>query len=398
MCFSSLNKALFIEVDILTEQKILLVGPVYPYKGGIAHYNSLLYRSLKDKYDTTLISFKRLYPSFLYPGKTQKDYQNKTFQVKNVEYLIDSLNPVSWLLTVKKVLSQKPELIIFQWWNPFFAPAYLVIIIFSKMFLTTKVLFICHNVFPHEKIPLDKFFMKALLRKSNFFIVQSKEDEANLLRIVPDANYKLTPHPSYSIFKSANISKEEARAILGIPDAEKVLLYFGFVRKYKGLIYLIRALPFVIEEFPDIRLIIAGEFFDEKTKYLKEIEKLNLQRSIEIFDKYIPDQEVATYFTSSDLVVLPYVTATQSGIVQIAYGFNKPVVVTSVGGLPEVVKHNQTGYVVHPQRPQQIADAILDYFIKNNESKFINNISEQQERFSWRRMIETIEELCFRVS
>ena len=379
----------------MNEKKIVLIGPVYPYKGGIAHYNSLLFRTLKEKYDTKLVSFKRQYPRALYPGTIQKDYQNRFFQVKDAEYLIDSVNPISWLLTVKKILSNKPELIIFQWWNPFFAPAYLTMIVFYRMFSEVKVLFICHNVLPHEKMPLEKCLVKAVLRKSDYFIVQSKEDEEKLLCMIPDASYKLTPHPSYNIFKSANISKEEARTRLGIVNSKKVLLYFGFVREYKGLIYLIRALPLVKKEYPDIKLLIAGEFFDDRIKYLKEIEKLKLQDSINIYDHYIPDEEVGAFFSASDLVVLPYITATQSGIVQIAYAFETPVVVTCVGGLPEVVEHNKTGYVIQPQDPNQIANAVIDFYSMNNKSKFIKNISRQQDRFSWRKLLETIEDLCF---
>jgi glycosyltransferase involved in cell wall biosynthesis len=379
----------------LIDQKVVLVGPVFPYKGGIAHYTSLLFNNLSKRYDTTLISFKRLYPKLLYPGKMQKDYQSKTFEVMSVEYLIDAINPLSWVWTAKKIISIKPDLTIIQWWNPFFAPAYLTMIVVFKMFIKTKVLFICHNILPHEKMPLDKLITKIALKKGDYYIVQSQEDEEKLLRIVENAKYKITPHPSYSVFNIKSTSKNEARIKLGIKNKEKVLLFFGFIREYKGLIYLIQALPRIKNKYPNVKLLIAGEFFDEKYYYLDVIEKLQLQSDILIFDQYIPDDEVNIYFTASDLVVLPYNTATQSGIIQIAFGFAKPVIVTNVGGLPEVVEHNQTGYVVKPQDPQSITEAIIDYFDENKASKFEANIIRQIERFSWDRLIDAIEELSF---
>lgn len=379
----------------MSDQKIVLIGPVYPYKGGIAHYTSLLINNLSKSYDIKIISFKRLYPHLLYPGIMQKNYLDKTFEIFGVEYLIDSINPISWIWTAKKIISIKPDLIVFQWWNPFFAPSYLVIIEIFKLFAKAKILFICHNVLPHEKLPLDRWLTKAILRKGDCHLVQSLEDEEKLLSIVPNAKYKKVPHPSYSIFKSENVSKKEARARLGIEDTEKLLLFFGFIREYKGLIYLIKALPQIKEKYPRVKLLVAGEFFHDKDFYFEEIEKLHLQGNIDIYDQYIPDQEVGIYFSATDLVVLPYVTATQSGVVQIAYGFNKPVVVTSVGGLPEVVEHNRTGYVVPPQDPQQIAIAVIDFYKGEKEAVFAANICNQQERFSWDRLVEHIEHLCF---
>jgi glycosyltransferase involved in cell wall biosynthesis len=233
----------------LIKKRIVLIGPVYPYKGGIAHYNSLLFKHLKKKYEVKLISYKRQYPNFLYPGSIQKDYQNKAFQVAGVEYLVDTINPVSWIRTALKIRSYRPTLIIYQWWNPFFAPVYFSIIVLSKLLTKAKALFICHNVLPHEKMPLDKVLTKFLMSKVDYHIVQSKEDGEKLLNLKPTAEFEVVAHPTYSAFKTDTITKEEAKIKLGIGSCDKAILYFGFVREYKGLIYLIRAMSKVIMYF-----------------------------------------------------------------------------------------------------------------------------------------------------
>jgi glycosyltransferase involved in cell wall biosynthesis len=378
----------------LVNQKIIMIGPVYPFKGGIAHYTSLLFEHLKRNHTVKLISYKRQYPGFLYPGSAQKDYRNKIFQVAEVEYLLDTINPVSWIVTALKIKSYDPALIICQWWNPFFSPAYLIIISLIKLLTKAKSLFICHNVLPHEKMPLDITLTKFIMRRVDCHIVQSLEDEKKLRHIKPDAEIRITPHPTYSAFKNDDLTKDEARTKLGISKHKKVLLYFGFIREYKGLIYLLEAMPAVINEFPDIKLLVAGEFFQNKDGYLNIIEKFNLHGHVEISDRYIPDEEVALYFSAADLVVLPYTSATQSGIVQIAYAFLKPVIVTRVGGLPDVVEDGKTGYLIDPKNSQQIADSIIKFYKGNNEDIFAANISNMEERFSWDKLVETIEDLC----
>ena len=378
----------------MIDKRIVIIGPVYPYKGGIAHYTSLLFKSLNSKYEVKLISYKRQYPGFLYPGSIQKDYQNKAFQVANAEYLLDTVNPFNWLVTAGRIKTYKPQLIIYQWWNPFFAPAYISILILSKLFTKAKSLFICHNVLPHEKMPLDITLTKFIMRRVDYHIVQSLEDENKLRHIKTDAEIRITPHPTYSAFKNDDLTKDEARTKLGIAKYKKVILYFGFIREYKGLIYLLEAMPAVINEFPDIKLLVAGEFFQNKDGYLNIIEKFNLHDHVEISDRYIPDEEVALYFSAADLVVLPYTSATQSGIVQIAYAFLKPVIVTRVGGLPDVVEDGKTGYLIDPKNSQQIADSIIKFYKGNNEDKFAANISNMEERFSWDKLVETIEDFC----
>lgn len=374
-------------------KKITIIGPVYPYKGGIAHYSSLLYKALSKSYEMSMISFKRQYPKFLYPGKEQKDFENDHFKIPDTKYLIDAVNPFNWFHAFLKIKKSKPDVVIFQWWNPFFSFSFSFISYLLKWFTAAKIIFLCHNVLPHEKLPLGELLTRITLYSGDYFIVQSMEDEKKLLDIRPGCRYKRTYHPTYNVFKYDDITREEACKKLNINPEEKILLFFGFVREYKGLMYLINALPEIKKAIPNIKLLIVGDFYDGSEKYLKRINELGIDGNIHIYDGYIPDKEVGKFFSACDLVVLPYISATQSGIVQIAYGFNKSVVVTDVGGLPEVVDDKETGYVVKSGDTQGIVNAVLDFYNNKRQAFFTNNIIKSQDKYSWDRMVETIEKL-----
>lgn len=370
-------------------KKIVLVGPVYPYKGGIAHYTSLMYQSLAKKYDVEMISYKMQYPKLLFK-KEQKDYSNDMFKIENTQFLIHTANPFNIIGVAKKIKSMNPDLVIMQWWHPYFAPCYWILE--SVLGKKIKKMFICHNVFPHERFPMDRFLTKMVLKKGDSYIVHSKSDGEDLLTIKPDAHYKQNPHPTYNAFKIRDISKEQARIELNKSRDEKLLLFFGFVREYKGLKHLLNAMPEVKARIGNIKLMVVGSFGDDKEDYMKLIQSHYIEDCVEVIDSYTPDNEVEKYFAGSDLVVLPYESATQSGIVQIAYGFEKPVVVTNVGGLPDVVTDGKTGYVVEEKNPKKLAEAIIDFYEKDREKKFIEGVRKEAERFSWDRMRETIEE------
>ncbi len=371
-------------------KKIVLIGPVYPYKGGISHYTGLMYRALASVHDVSMVSYSFQYPKILYK-KEQKDYSNDTFKPDKVEYLINTANPFNWLKSATRISRLNPDLVIVQWWHPYFAPCYQSIIKRIKRKSSAKVMFICHNVFPHERFPLDRALTKRTLKKGDYFIVQSGQDENDLLGILPDARYKRAVHPTYNAFKMQNMSKEEARKILGIQDKEKVLLFFGFVRKYKGLDYLIKAMPTIKEKLPDCKLLVVGDFGDNKDEYMSLIDEYDVRNAIDIHDGYIPDKEVEKFFAACDVVVLPYVSATQSGIAQIAYGFDKPVIATNVGGLPDVVIDDKTGYLVEKENPQALAYAVIRYFNGNMEARFEEGVKEESEKYSWDRMVEHID-------
>ena len=368
--------------------KIVLIGPVYPYKGGIAHYTSLLCRALRKKHDVCMVSYKMQYPKFLFK-KEQRDYSNKSFQVEDTNYWINTANPFNIMASAGKIRKQKPDAVILQWWHPYFAPCYYIL---AKCLRKIPIIVTCHNVFPHERFPMDRFLTKLVLRQADGYIVQSHLDEADLLKVNPKANYVVTPHPTYNAFKMKDMSREEARSILQMDGDSPMLLFFGFVREYKGLHYLLDALADVKGQIPDVQLWIVGDFGDDKDIYLKQIEENHLEGCINIVEGYIPDQEVEKYFAAADLVVLPYVSATQSGIVQIAYGFEKPVVVTNVGGLPDVVWDKETGYVVPSRSPEAITKAIIGFYREDSSVDWQANIRAKAQEFSWETMVDRIEE------
>lgn len=372
-------------------KKIVLIGPVYPYKGGIAHFTGLMSRSLSKKYETITISYKMQYPKIMF-RKEQRDFSNKAFEIPEAKFLINTANPFNIWKTAAEIKKMNPDLIIAQWWHPYFAPCYQLLLASLKKY---KSLFVCHNVLPHERFPMDRILTKGTLKKADYCIVHSKEDESNLVELLPDMKYLRTVHPTYSAFKMRDISRQQARDELGISKDEKMLLFFGLVRKYKGLKHLIKALPKIVKENKNAKLWIVGDFGADKEEYLNLIKEEKMDEYIVIRDGYIPDQEVEPYFAAADINVCPYESATQSGIVQIAYGFGLPVLVTEVGGLPEVVANGKTGYVVKPFDPEAIANAICDYFENDRQEVFRKNVLEESERFSWDRVPENVEKLFY---
>lgn len=371
-------------------KKIVLIGPVYPYKGGIAHYTSLMYQSLTKKHDVTMVSYKMQYPKFLFK-KEQKDYSNDMFKVEDAKFWINTANPFNIINVGRKIKKKHPDMVVMQWWHPYFAPCYWLLE--KSIGKKIKKVFICHNVFPHERFPMDRFLTRLVLKNGNAFIVHSKSDGEDLLTIKPNADFKQNPHPTYNAFKVKNLTKDQARKELQKSSEERLLLFFGFVREYKGLKHLLYAMPEIKNHIDHVRLLVVGSFGDDKGSYMQILEEQKITDCVEVIDGYTPDNEVEKYFAASNLVVLPYESATQSGIVQIAYGFEKPVIVTNVGGLPDVVEDGKTGYVVEPKNPKAIAEAIEKYFIQNKETEFVRNVREEAYRFDWGRMVENIERL-----
>lgn len=369
--------------------KIVLIGPVYPYKGGIAHYTSLLCRALRERHDVEMVSYCMQYPKLLFK-KEQKDYSNREFSIENTRYLINTANPLNWIKASRMIKKCRPDAVIIEWWHPYFAPCYTVL---SKLLRKQVKVFLCHNVFPHERFPMDRLLTKMTLQTGNKYIVQSRMDAEDLKSIIPRADYIVTPHPTYNAFKMTGLSKEEARRQIGLEMGKPMLLFFGFVREYKGLKYLLKALPPVKQRISEVKLWVVGDFGESKEEYLKLIADSSLQNNIIIVDGYVPDKEVEKYFAATDLVVLPYISATQSGIVQIAYGFEKPVIVTNVGGLPEVVKDGKTGYVVNKESERELAEAIVKFFSLDSAEEFADHIRDSAKEFSWETMVERIEKL-----
>lgn len=374
----------------MEKKKIVLIGPVYPYRSGISHYTSMLYRILAKKYETELISYKMQYPKLLFKQE-QKDFRDTAFRVDGAKFLINTVNPFNIIRVGRKIKTETPDLVIMQWWHPYFAPC-CRLLEFALGKDITK-LFICHNVFPHERFPLDRFLTKLVIRKGDAFIVHSKSEEKDLMDIKPDAMYRVNPHPTYSAFRMEGMTKEQAREKLQKRPDERLLLFFGFVREYKGLKHLLKAMPEIRDKLGNIKLMIVGSFGDDKDQYMQLIREEQIEDCIEVEDGYVANDEVEKYFAACDLVVLPYESATQSGIVQIAYGFEKPVVVTDVGGLPDTVADGRTGYVVEAGKSERIADAVIRFFEEDKAEEMQGYVKQEAYRFAWDRMREKIEEL-----
>ena len=369
--------------------KIVIIGTAYPMRGGIAHYVALLYKNLvKRGHQVKIISFKRQYPSIFFPGKTQQDLSKEVEPLPS-EPILDSIGPFSWIRTFWAIRKYQADLVIFKYWMPFFAPCYAVISFLSRLFTRTKILYLCDNIIPHERRIEDRLLTRIGLWNVDYFIIQSEAVKKDLLDFRPRANYKLVPHPVYEIFSTSH-SRDEARKHFKLSTKENVILFFGYIRKYKGLQILIDAMPSVLNQIK-VKLIVAGEFYDDEEPYRQQISRLQLDDSVLVFDEYIPNEAVGLYYSAADVVVLPYISATQSGIIQIAYNYDKPVITTNVGGLPEVVAEGKTGFIVPAENPQALARSIVNFFKIPDRKKFAENIKEYKKQFSWDRMGEEIE-------
>jgi len=369
--------------------RIIIIGTAYPMRGGIANFVSLLYKKLLQRgHEVKIFSFKRQYPSIFFPGKTQQDLSEEVEPIP-CEPILDSIGPLSWLRTFLKVYRHQPDLVIFKYWMPFFAPCFATVSFLIRLFTASKILFICHNIVPHESRPEDKLLTRIGLWNAHYFIVMSKIVKQALLYFKPNANFREAPHPVYEHF-SDNYTRNDARKKLDLKKQDNVILFFGYVRQYKGVHILLQAMPSVLKKM-DVKLVIAGEFYENKKKYIEQIKKLGIEKSVLIFDEYIPNEQVGIYYSAADVVVLPYITATQSGIIQIAYNYNKPVITTNVGGLPEVVDEGKTGFIVPAENPQVLAEAIIKFFYIKNREQFFENVKAYKQQFSWDRFVSEIE-------
>lgn len=369
--------------------RITIVGTAYPLRGGIAHYNALLYSELRRGHDVQIITFRRQYPALLFPGRSQQETRGELLRVPS-EPLIDSVNPLTWLATGRTIKQNPPDLLIFKYWLPFFGPCFGTVARVAKRGTRTKVLYICDNVIPHEHRPGDTVFTRYAFKAADYFIVQSAAVERDLCAFWPGATYTKVPHPVYTMFGAAT-DKRDARAALGIA-AERVLLFFGYVRQYKGLHLLLDALAHLDPSF-NVHLVVVGEFYDDQQKYRRQIRDLRLEHRVTLRADYVPNDQVGLYFSAADAVVLPYISATQSGIAQIAYNFDRPVIATAVGGLEEVVLHDVTGLIVPPNDAPALARSIERFYAADLEPGLSANVRREKQKYSWQHLREAIESL-----
>jgi D-inositol-3-phosphate glycosyltransferase len=364
--------------------KIVITGTAYPYRGGLAAYNERLARQLHDEgHEVQIITFKLQYPGFLFPGKSQF-LDGPPPDDLNIERRINSINPLNWISVGLRIKATKPDILIIKYWLPFMSPCFGTITRIVRSNHHTKVISIFDNVIPHEKHFSDRLLTKYFITSIDGAITMSQSVQDDLSSFRGDIPSRLNPHPLFDNF-GLPADRKVALEKLGLDPDIHYLLFFGFIRRYKGLDLLIRAFADERLRNTGLKLLVAGEFYEDDRFYKNIVGEYNLEKEIIFFDRFINDNEVRYFFSSADLVVQPYRDATQSGVTQIAYHFEKPMVVTDVGGLREIVADGQCGYVVKPD-PQAIADAIADYFNNDRKDPFTTNIKKEKEKFSWSRM------------
>ena len=370
-------------------RKVIIIGPAFPYRGGIANFNnSLAVEYKKLGADVKIYSFSLQYPSILFPGKTQYEKGNPPQDI-DIEHIINSVNPFNWLNVARKIKKENPDYVIIRYWLPFMAPCLGTIAKFINKKI--KIFAITDNIIPHEKRFGDDILTKYFVSKCNAFLALSSSVLDDLSKFTKTNNKIFIPHPIYDSFGQI-VEKEIAKSKLGLDMDGKYLLFFGFVRKYKGLDIMLEVMSDKRIQDLGIKLIIAGEFYDNQDEYIKKIEDLNISDYVILKNNFIPESEVKNYFCASDLITQTYRTATQSGVTQIAYHFERPMLVTNVGGLAEIVPHNKVGYVCDINI-SKIVDCILDFYNKDKEAEFSKNTKKEKKRFTWSELVIGIDNL-----
>ena len=375
--------------------KITIIGPAHPYRGGIALFSNRLADALVDKgHQVEIVTFKMQYPSFLFPGKTQFSEDLIESSVKTFR-VINSINPFNWIKVGKQIKAKQPDLVIFKYWMPFMAPCFGTIAKMISNNKKSKLTSLVHNLVPHEKRPGDNLLTSYFVKKVDGFVAMSQSvlNDINCFDAVKPK--LLSPHPLYDNFGPIK-SRREALQDLELDPTFKYMLFFGIVRKYKGLDTLLEA--FADERLSNgkIKLIVAGEFYEDASEYITLIEKYNLKDFVILTQSFVADNEVVNYFCAADIIVQPYSTATQSGVTQIAYHFEKPMLVTDVGGLKEIVPHGKVGYVVDPN-PKSVAEALIDFYQNDRANEFILGVKDEKKIYSWTKMVEAFEALYLKL-
>lgn len=370
---------------------ICSIGPAYPYRGGLASFNDRLAQQFAaEGHKIEIITFRLQYPGFLFPGKTQYTDGKQPEGIK-ITRLLNSINPLNWIATGLKIRNYRPDILLIRYWLPFMGPCFGTIARIARSNRHTVVICIFDNVVPHEKRPGDKLLTKYFTGSINGAIVMSHTVLEDLRLFRKNIPVTLTPHPLFDNYGSL-LSREVALKYLNLDNTCSYILFFGFIRAYKGLDLLIQAFSDKRLRNRNIKLLIAGEFYENDQPYRELIKKNNLEKEIFFYDHFIKDSEVSYFFSAADLVVQPYKTATQSGVTQIAFHFEKPMLVTDVGGLREIVPDGKCGYVVKPDA-DSIADSISDFFENNRRDEFTEGVRQEKTKFSWDKMTSSIIEV-----
>lgn len=368
---------------------ICIIGTAWPYRGGLATFNDRLAQQfVAEGHQVKTYTFTLQYPGFLFPGKTQFT-DAKAPDNLEITRAINSCNPINWIKIGNKIKQQMPDLVIFAYWMSFFAPCYGTIARIIKQNRHSKCVALVHNMIPHEPNILDKIFPPYFVNAMDGFTTLSQS-------VINDINHfdkkgkpkSWAPHPIYDHYGPL-MTKSEARERLNLDKNGEYILFFGFIRAYKGLDLLLKAMGTTMLRESNIKLLVAGEFYGDPQPYTELIKQLGIQDKVILHTDFIPDEEVGNFFCASDLVVQPYKTATQSGVTQIAFHYEKPMVVTNVGGLPEIIPNDKIGYVVEPE-PDDIAKGIANYFNQECENRFVEGIKKEKQKYAWSNMTQAI--------
>lgn len=366
-------------------RSIIIVGTAHPFRGGLSNFNQTLASTFKKLgLACRIFTFTIQYPSFLFPGKSQFTEADAPKDV-DIERTLSSINPISWIRTGFKVRKQKPDLLIVRYWIPFMAPA-LGTVCHIAHWAGIKTIALLDNVIPHEKRPFDSLLTRYFLSSIDGFVYMSEQVHSDLRLFTKSKPAIFSPHPMFTAY-GERLPREEACAALQLDPSFKYAMFFGFIRDYKGLDLLLEAWAILKDRgaLKNNKLIVAGEYYSGRERYTALIERLGIGDDIVLFDHFIDEDEVGKFFSATDLIVQPYRNATQSGVTQVAYYFDVPMVVTDVGGLREIVPDSKVGFVVQPN-PAIIADAIERYYNEGLEDEFRANISTYKEQFTWDRI------------
>lgn len=366
--------------------KIAILSSFYPFRVGMAHLNTRLCVELSKAHEVKAFSFTTLYPNFLFPGQTQ--FVSKDDPVPEIrgERVLSSINPLSYVTTAKAINKYSPDVLIIPYWMSFLAPAFGVVCRLLKK--SIKIVALVHNAIPHEKRFFDKSFAKFFFGRCDAFVVLSNSVEKDLKKIIPDARILLTPHPIFDHYVE-KIDRKTACATLNIATNKKNILFFGLIREYKGLDLLIEAMSFMSDDY---QLVIAGESYEDFGKYQDLIGKSPLKSNIKVFEQYIPDEMVTILFSAADVLILPYKSATQSGVVAAAYQLETPIIATNVGALGHELYNAKTGLVAPEVTADCIATTIRQFFSNpSKQAEYLTNIKNEKKRLSWENMAKSLE-------
>ncbi|RMG85903.1 MAG: glycosyltransferase [Bacteroidetes bacterium] len=376
-------------------KNIVILSPAHPLRGGIASSTERLAVELQNNgYQVVIYSFSLQYPGFLFPGKTQYS-DDPAPPGLDIRPKVNSVNPLNWVRVGLELKNRRPDLILTRYWLPFMGPSLGTILNIARRNGHTRTMCIADNVIPHERRPGDRLFTRFFIHNVEAFIVMSRSVKKDIRQFTRQKPVEFIPHPIYDNY-GPRVSRAEALHHLGLSEEFRYILFFGFIRDYKGLDLLLKAMANPRLRQRPVRLLVAGEYYGNAAFYENLIRSEGIENQVIMKTEFIPSEMVKYYFGAADLVVQPYKSATQSGISQLAYHFEKPMVVTRVGGLPEIVEHGKAGYVTDVHE-DAIAAAILDFFDHNRLAELTAGVRQNKALFSWENMVRGIEKLYARI-